>query len=154
MADLFWAKVRKTENCWIWEGGYETDGDYGYFDINGKRARAHRVAYELTYGAIADGLFACHRCDNPSCVRPDHLFLGTNQENMDDCAAKGRLAHIAGTQILHGGKKLTDEQVAEIVQIAKEGSMSQEQMSLKYGVSRSFISMLASGKRRRSAISK
>lgn len=89
----FWSKARKTDGCWVWLAGKDKDG-YGNFSV-GQRAtarpvRAHRVAWELTHGSIPDGLFVLHECDNPPCVRPDHLFLGTNQNNMDDMVAKGR----------------------------------------------------------------
>jgi len=98
--ERFWGKVDKSKECWLWLGA-TTEG-YGQFGIGRKNVHAHRFAYEVTYGKIPEGLFILHKCDNPSCVRPDHLFCGTNQENMQDAYDKGRGPnHIA---VLHREK--------------------------------------------------
>ena len=83
----FWDRVRKTDNCWEFIGTI-TGGGYGHW----KGMYAHRYAYELERGRILPGIHACHRCDNPACVRPDHLFLGTHSDNMLDKKLKGRAA--------------------------------------------------------------
>jgi hypothetical protein len=97
LLDRFWSKVQKTETCWLWTASKRHKG-YGAFcyERNGIKVqgRAHRFSWELHFGEIPEGLFVLHRCDNPACVRPDHLFLGTNQDNVDDMMAKGR--HVAG----------------------------------------------------------
>lgn len=90
--ERFWEKVSRgaAGACWIWRG-WKTTGGYGQLTLPGdQKVMAHRFSYELHFGPIADGLFACHRCDNPSCVNPAHLFLGTHLENMRDMIAKGR----------------------------------------------------------------
>ena len=87
--ERFWAKVDKTESCWLWRASLSQDG-YGQFKLHGTMRRSHRVAWELVYGVVPNGLFVLHSCDNPPCVNPGHLFLGTNTDNMRDCAAKGR----------------------------------------------------------------
>lgn len=96
IASRFWPKVSKTDTCWLWTGAKSPFG-YGRFKLTiaqgqYRQGYAHVVSYELTYGTIPDGLFVLHSCDNPSCVRPDHLRLGTLQENSHDMVAKGRQA--------------------------------------------------------------
>lgn len=86
----FWSKVPiGAEGCWEWKAGLSPRG-YGQFWDTGTNRGAHRYAYEQVIGPIPEGLFVCHRCDNPACVRPDHLFLGTQQDNMSDKQSKGR----------------------------------------------------------------
>ena len=87
----FWPKVRKTSECWVWTG--KRRSGYGRFLIKGRAVSAHRVAWELAYGPIPHGKEVCHRCDNPPCVRPDHLFLGDRRANMADAGSKGRMPH-------------------------------------------------------------
>lgn len=85
----FWDRVDKSGECWLWFGKIEWDG-YGRVKYKGKSYRAHRVAWELVNGEIEDGLLVLHRCDNPLCCNPSHLFLGTQQDNMTDKKQKGR----------------------------------------------------------------
>lgn len=92
LADRFWSKVEKTSGCWEWGAcrdprGY---GRIGSLNNTHRSVLAHRVAYELSVGPIPDGLEVCHKCDNPPCCNPDHLFLGTQADNMRDMAEKGR----------------------------------------------------------------
>ncbi|MGW2169160.1 HNH endonuclease signature motif containing protein [Streptomyces sp. NPDC001705] len=89
--ELFWPKVQWTrDGCWEWGASRHRNG-YGQFHLPGKRhALAHRASWLLLFGPIPDGLHVLHRCDNRPCVRPDHLFLGTRVDNMQDMAAKGR----------------------------------------------------------------
>jgi len=124
----FWSKVQRTpDSCWLWLGGGQP---YGHFATDARRAtraqaEAHRVSYALAVGAIPEGQHVLHRCDTPRCVRPSHLFLGTQGDNMRDMAAKGRhwlqnrpdLApkHGVGARGQKNAKaKLTDAQVVEI----------------------------------------
>lgn len=89
----FWKHIEKTEGCWLWTG---TRSSYGYGVIGcvkergGRTLRTHRVSWELHFGPIPDGLYVCHRCDNPPCANPAHLFLGTNSDNSNDKVVKGR----------------------------------------------------------------
>jgi hypothetical protein len=89
MYDKFWGKVNRGPDCWVWNGPINTHG-YGNYCVNGRSQGAHRYSYELHYGSIPKGLFICHTCDNPSCVRPDHLFIGNSRTNADDCVKKRR----------------------------------------------------------------
>lgn len=89
LSERFWRHVQRGEGCWEWTGCLH-DGGYGLIRVDGRNRRAHRVAWQLSHGAIPEGLRVCHTCDNPPCVRPDHLFLGTDADNMRDKTAKGR----------------------------------------------------------------
>jgi len=110
----FWAKVAKSDGCWIWQAQLNNKG-YGCFAyerIPGKNTSrnmyAHRLSWMLLNGPIPPGMNVLHRCDTPACVNPDHLFLGSQRENMRDCVTKGRLA------INRNKAKVTEEQVRAI----------------------------------------
>lgn len=101
----WWSKVdrRGTDECWPWLAATDADG-YGRFAVglggkNQRHVRAHRYGYELLVGSLDDGLVVCHRCDNPPCCNPEHLFAGTPQANNDDKVAKGRHARVWGTPL-------------------------------------------------------
>lgn len=104
-------KVTKTEGCWLWAGATVGKG-YGTIGTSKGVKLSHRVAYELYVGPIPEGLFVLHRCDTPNCVNPEHLFVGTNQDNMTDMMAKGRGNKPRGTQV--NKAKLTDWAVKAI----------------------------------------
>lgn len=86
----FWSGVEKTDNCWNRNIGVR-GGRYSYFRINGINVAAHRYSYELHFGEkVPDDMLICHRCDNPRCVNPHHLFIGSHKDNVRDCQEKGR----------------------------------------------------------------
>jgi hypothetical protein len=144
----FWAKVHKAEGCWEWKAGLSAG--YGNFWTPefGVVTRSHCVSYMIHFGEIPNGLFVCHTCDNPKCVNPSHLFLGTNADNMADCAAKGRINNPAmhgltkGTG--NGRHKLTEDQVQEIRKLWPTHTKSS--IGRKYGVSQTVISHTISRK--------
>jgi hypothetical protein len=133
---------KDASGCWIWTASYNPSG-YGQFNLDGKKPMlAHRAAWIIYRGAIpaceSSGYgthHICHKCDNPKCVNPDHLFLGTNQENMDDKMQKGR--HVYGVSLgeKHGNAKLTEE----IVRAIRVSDETDAQLSKRYGISRSSI---------------
>lgn len=98
--DRFISKIEKTDTCWLWTGAKRHKG-YGAFKFDSKVIDAHRFAYILFKGEIKDNLFVLHTCDNRACVNPEHLFLGTNSDNMKDCYKKGRLK-LPIPQKIHG----------------------------------------------------
>ena len=85
----FMSRVEITDKCWNWKGGKNIWG-YGQFHFDNHQNGAHRFAYKTFNGPIPDKLYVCHQCDNPACVRPTHLFLGTSSDNRKDCFRKGR----------------------------------------------------------------
>lgn len=87
----FWAKVNKTDGCWLWTGSTRWFG-HGALHVNGRRTLTHRYSWTLANGPIPDGQSVLHRCDTPACVRPDHLFLGTQTDNVADMVQKNRQA--------------------------------------------------------------
>lgn len=94
--ERFWSRIRKSDGCWEWIARSKTRSGYGRLEFGGVRQLAHRVSWKMHFGDIPTGLFVCHTCDNPPCVRPDHLWLGTNRDNIMDAEAKGRMRHASG----------------------------------------------------------
>src|SRR4051812_13745983 len=127
----FLLRVRKTLGCWIWLGPRR--GRYGALYLFGKSVSAHRAAWILFKGPIPEGLDVLHKCDNRLCVRPSHLFLGTDIDNMRDCVVKGRIAF----GVRQGLAKLTDERVLEIR--ATYRRFTKTQLAKNYNVSRRTI---------------
>lgn len=143
--ERFWSKVAVTANpdkCWEWQA---STGHFGYGWIAwGKRPEhAHRVSWLLTYGEIPDRLFVLHSCDNPSCVNPKHLFLGTHLDNARDKEAKGR--HIPAKGERHGCSKLTRIQVEEIRMRYIPGKVTQKMLAKEYGVTQAMIGNIVRG---------
>lgn len=96
----FWDKVQKTDTCWNWIGSKRHG--YGVIKIEGKNISTHRLSYEMHIGPIPFGVNVCHSCDNPSCVNPNHLFLGTQSDNMIDAMEKGRIVVPEGIRFVSG----------------------------------------------------
>lgn len=138
--------------CWVFMGATNEAG-YGIVGTGGRGQptdRAHRITYRHFCGDIPDGMFVCHTCDVPSCCNPDHLFLGTNQDNVDDMIRKGRNSppprnpHVVGS--VHPGAKLTEDQVREMKMLRAQG-WKQKELAMRYGVAHQTISKVLAGKR-------
>lgn len=152
----FWSRVRKTDACWLWTGGRSSGGYGAARSANGRQSCAHRVAYELSVGPIPEGLQVLHSCDNPSCVRPDHLFLGTQLDNMKDMADKGskatgrRLNHPIQEGELNHNARITRSEASEVKRLYAKG-IPQAQIARRLGISRLNVWNIVHGKSWRGA---
>lgn len=169
VTEHFWAKVDQSDNCWLWTAAHRPAG-YGTYYVDRYPKLAHRVAWELTYGDIPTEMYVCHTCDNPPCVRPDHLFLGSRADNTADARHKGRLQRTPGALIrcewcgtqryydAHrargrrycstacqraGNRKLTENIVRDIRDRLAEGRESLAVIGRAFGVSQSMVWQIA-----------
>lgn len=153
----FWSHVDKSGECWNWTASRKPQG-YGEFGINRHLVYAHRLAYELTYGPIPNGMQVCHHCDNRACVRPDHLFVGDQSANMQDMVSKRRVGAWTHPESLARGNKhgrhthpettargeragrakLTEEQVRDIRKRYADGE-TQTELARQFHVDRGNI---------------
>lgn len=136
--ERFLRNAQSLGGCWEWYGYRNKDG-YGLTKANGRTALAHRVAYRLSIGVILEGEKVCHACDNPICCRPDHFFLGSQKDNVDDCIAKGRF--VIGEK--NGGAKLTDILARQI----RTDTRTQVEIAAAFGISQSLVSAIKTGLR-------
>ncbi len=139
----FWKLVSKSQDCWNWTGFLTRDkgGGYGLFRlVQGKETRAHRYSWTLHNGQIPDGLWVLHKCDNRKCVNPEHLYLGTHDDNMRDGVLRKRFRRgkkpdawiVRGEG--HGRSILTNSQVLEIRMHCAERKLKQSEIAVLYGV--------------------
>lgn len=165
--EQLWRWVMKTETCWLWvakatQRGYGTLITGSRTNGTRKSIRAHRFSWEIHNGPIPEGLFVCHTCDNRLCVNPDHLFLGTHDDNMADMRAKGRstkgttrgpLFKIRGDkhyshrhpEIVRRGEQITNSKLTaeDVIAIRRAGnSVSQAEQGRRYGVSQGLVGMI------------
>lgn len=145
LATRFYAKVEKTETCWMWLGAKLKTG-YGSIGVNGKTLRAHRVSYTLEHGDIPDGMLLRHSCDNPLCVNPSHLILGTKTQNTQDALERGQ--HVVGES--HHFAKIPNQAIATI-RAALSAGVSGKYLAKQFGVAQSTISQIKNNTRRRYA---
>ena len=135
----FWSKVRKTDSCWVWQAAKSKAG-YGYFRVGDKMQLAHRFVMGLPGAGVSPEICVCHHCDNPSCVRPDHLFLGTHADNVQDKIAKGR-----GQKGSAMGKaKLSESDIPRIRDMLRCGA-EQKVIALWFYVCRETVSQIKRG---------
>ncbi len=140
LTDRFWSKVQKggEDDCWLWTGATQKFG-YGYL-ANTRRCgayKAHRLSYELNIGEIPNGMCVCHKCDNPPCVNPNHLFLGTIADNNEDKRLKGRIEDRSNEA--NSNSKLNFDLAQQIRELYKTG-LSQTKIAKIFGVSQNAIS--------------
>lgn len=136
--------VDEGTGCWVWTAGRTEDG-YGEFRAGGRRVLAHRHAYTTHVGPILDDLYVLHHCDNPPCVNPDHLYLGTQFDNMQDMIARSRMPSTRGER--NGRALLTEEQVQLIRSLHAPGQPgSRKRMAERFGVSESTVDAILQGR--------
>lgn len=148
LAERFWQRVERSPDpgaCWLWTGFSDGGFGYGRMYIGGGRKgrrqeRAHRVSWVLHHGAIPEGQLVLHQCDNPLCVRPDHLFLGTDGDNAYDCMNKGRRPG-----------KLPGDVRQQAVHDILAGRVSQKDTAIRLGIDPSTVSKWMSARRRAAA---
>lgn len=140
--ERFWRRVNKAgeNDCWEFNGAF--NGKYKAFRFGERINFAHRVSYILAHGEILNGMWVCHTCDNPICVNPKHLFLGTPQENSSDCCRKGRSAW--GERNAHS--KLNEKQVLKIMDLYKNGKRKQKEIGDMFNVTQTTVSGIVLGK--------
>jgi hypothetical protein len=145
LKERFLLHVKKTPTCWLWTGAKSYAG-YGFFRLRNPRRQvsSHRFSYELFKGKIPEGLLVCHSCDNPSCVRPSHLWLGNYSSNALDSFRKGRGVDNSGVK--NGMSKLTWNQVRDIRAKYILRQYSQSKLAREYGVVQDTICAVVSGK--------
>lgn len=138
----FWTQIIPTTpgGCWLWQGYCNPKG-YGKLYWKGRSVRAHRIAFELTYGPIPEGLFVCHSCDNPQCCNPEHLSVGTAQDNAYDAVTRRRLASQHGIQNSH--TRLTQADVITIY----ESHEVQWRAGSRFGLQQAAVSKIRTGRR-------
>lgn len=136
--ESFWERVNKTNSCWIWTG--QAPNGYGRIDRSTGSYSSHRVSWELHFGRVPEGMHVLHKCDNPLCVNPEHLFLGSQVDNNTDKISKSRQAK--GEDFPHA--KLTEEKVREIREMTKQG-YSQVELAQIHKIDNSRICAIVNG---------
>lgn len=151
LSERFWSKVSKeADGCWLWQSSLDKDG-YGHWgpSINKRifHFKCHRFSWMATHGPIPSGLSVLHKCDVRRCVNPNHLFLGTQSDNLRDAESKGRMRRGTNPNPANrGSSKLTAEQVVAIKTRYATGDVSQQELADSYGVSQGCISWAVRGK--------
>jgi hypothetical protein len=135
-----------SRGCWLWLGSKNRSG-YGSLSLNGKHCAAHRMSYRLFVGDIPHGMFVCHHCDVKACINPEHLFIGTAADNMQDAAAKGLTVRGDKNGARHHDKLKLSMSLAQEIRVRRGAGESLKDLAAAYGVSQSSISMVCCGKR-------
>ncbi len=130
-------EIDEESGCWVWTAGKIGSGLYPALKVDGSMKRAHRLSYEHFKGDIPEGYFVCHHCDNKQCVNPDHLFVGTNSDNMKDMYSKGKGNLNYGLD--HPNAKLSDSDITLLRRLYDSGECSQTELAKRFGISQSYV---------------
>ncbi len=141
--ETFWARVERGDGCWLWSGRLNTYG-YGVLRYRGRTIGAHRLSWIFTNGPIPEGLYVCHHCDNPRCVRPDHLFLGTSKDNQVDASRKGRSRGRVGHGEHNNHARLTADKIRLIFERRAQGA-THKQIAQEFGICKTSVSYILRG---------
>lgn len=143
--ERFWSKVKINDitDCWEWVSSRNNRG-YGNFWYNGTSTKAHRMSYWLTFGSLDKDVLVCHKCDNPPCVNPNHLFVGTAQDNVQDRNIK--LRHNLPKGENHWKSKLNNLQIIDIRQLYRSGGTSFNKLAKQFNVSKKLILLIVHNK--------
>jgi len=142
MDERFITKVNKTATCWLWTGGLDS-WNYGNYRLNGKCVKAHRYSYMINKGNIPEGMLIRHTCDEPKCVNPSHLILGTHQDNMNDRNQRNRQARNKGEK--SGNAKANNDIVKEI-RILYGFGFTHIELANKYNIGRTSVGLIINKK--------
>jgi hypothetical protein len=134
--EKFWSNATWQGECLVWNKDLHKDG-YGQLTYHRKYYLSHRLSWILTFGDIPKGLYVLHKCDNPPCINPNHLYLGTQQDNVNDMYSKHRDNNLFGSK--HGMALLTEDQVREILKLYDTGTIQIKQLAERYGISKTGI---------------
>lgn len=137
----FWSKVSIVGECWEWTAAKIPDG-YGVFGVDGISRCAHRISWEFFHGQIPHSLYVLHRCDNPPCVNPSHLFIGSQKDNVSDCTSKGRRGIHRPSAETNGMVKLNRWDIPVIRHLVHQHKFKQSVVASLYSVSRSAINSI------------
>lgn len=143
LAERFWESVDMSQGpnaCWPWQKFRDKPMGYGVVSYNGKPRRAHRIAWTIRRGPTPEGIDVLHRCDNPPCCNPKHLWLGTDLDNRRDCLAKGRARFARGED--SGATKITAKQALTIRRRYAKGGISQQKLGDLFGINQRAISAI------------
>ncbi|MBX3583571.1 MAG: HNH endonuclease [Rhizobiaceae bacterium] len=149
LEERFWAKVAKGEGCWLWTGSVNRQG-YGAIRVGKRMRKATHVSILLDTGSWpAQGLIACHKCDNPSCVRPDHLYAGTYKDNARDRDVQGRFVRpprCSAARQVRGERQHLAKLTPDKVRMIRSGAGTPEHLAAKFGVAKRTIYQVLAGK--------
>lgn len=147
--DAFWKKVKKgaDNECWMWLGATcGSNSKYGHALFGGTLKKAHRIAYEITFGEIPKGMLACHKCDNSLCVNPNHIFIGTYRDNILDMIKKGRQVKATMRGEESPRCKITEAQVIKAKFLRRTQGLMYKEIAKATGISRTNVSSILEGR--------